>query len=162
MKVLKRFAVGVYIVVVVFAAGKAIEAGASSNRLIPFALPGALLLIGLMRVLRGRAELAGWAVFTAWLGLTYLATGEKIAPIEFVAFAVYLICALIGSVRVPYLLVAAWLLHPVWDFVPRTLPRDLKDLPYACIPFDIAIGLYLLWAIRAGWWQRSDSPSPGR
>jgi hypothetical protein len=106
-----------------------------------------------VRVLGKKAELAGWAVFTIWLGSTYLLSADSIAPVEVIAFLAYLSLGLLGAFRSPYFLIVAWLLHPVWDFFPRALPDVLQDLPTACILFDVPIGLYLVWYARKGRWN---------
>jgi hypothetical protein len=106
-----------------------------------------------VRVLGKKAELAGWAVFTIWLGSTYLLSADSIAAVEVIAFLAYLSLGLLGAFRSPYFLIVAWLLHPVWDFFPRALPDVLQDLPTACILFDVPIGLYLVWYARKGRWN---------
>jgi hypothetical protein len=145
MEILKRIATAVYILALIFLAGLGIDRAATDKTLIPFALPAAIVLILAVRVFGPKAELAGWAVFTVWLGSTYLASSDTIAPVEVVAFVVYLSFGLLGAFVSPYFLALAWLLHPVWDFFPRVLPDLLKDLPTACILFDIPIGSYILW-----------------
>ncbi len=62
-----------------------------------------------------------------------------------------------GVFKSSYFLALVWLLHSVWDFVPRDLPILLKDLPNACILFDLPIGLYLLWGSRQKHWQPFDT-----
>ncbi len=158
---LKRFITTVYIFFLLIAAGALIGTAAREELLIPVALPFAVGLILAARVLGPRSELAAWAAFTVWLGSTYLQTGS---PLETGAFIVYLGIALWGAFKAPYVLAFAWLFHPVWDFVPRDLPDLLKDLPVACIMFDIPIGLYLLWGTRNGRWSpygKSAKEGPG-
>ena len=150
MTVLKRIAVTVYILVLLYLAGFGIGSAAREDMLIQIALPFAIVLILGVRVLGERFELAGWAVFTVWLGSTYLQTGQTI---ETIIFVVYIGIALLGAFKSPYFLAFAWLFHPVWDFVPRELPDLLKDLPMACIMFDIPIGLYILWFTRKDRWM---------
>ncbi len=150
MTVLKRIAVTVYILVLLYLAGFGIGSAAREDMLIQIAFPFAVILILGVRVLGERFELAGWAVFTVWLGSTYLQTGQTI---ETIIFVVYIGIALLGAFKSPYFLAFAWLFHPVWDFVPRELPDLLKDLPTACIMFDIPIGLYILWFTRKDRWM---------
>ncbi len=149
MTILKPIAITLYILLLVFAAGFGIDSASEHKVLIPFALPFALVLILAMRILGAKYELAGLSVFTAWLGLTYLQTGQRI---EVIAFTFYVGFALLGAFKSPYFLAFAWVFHPVWDFVPRELPDLLKDLPTACILFDIPIGLYIFWFARRGRW----------
>ena len=145
MDILKRIATAVYILALIYLAGLGIDRAATDKTLIPFAFPAALVLLFAVRVFGPKAELAGWSVFTVWLGMTYLASSETIAPVEVVAFIAYLGFGLLGAFRSSYFLAFAWLFHPLWDFFPRVLPDSLKDLPTACILFDIPIGLYILW-----------------
>ena len=116
MTVLKRIAVTVYILVLLYLAGFGIGSAAREDMLIQIALPFAIVLILGVRVLGERFELAGWAVFTVWLGSTYLQTGQII---ETIIFVVYIGIALLGAFKSPYFLAFAWLFHPVWDFIPR-------------------------------------------
>ena len=142
MIVLKRIAITIYILVLLYLAGFGIGSAAREDMLIQIALPFAVVLILGVRVLGKRSELAGWAVFTVWLGSTYLQTGQTL---ETIIFVVYICVALLGAFKSPYFLAFAWLFHPAWDFIPRELPDLLKDLPTACIMFDIPIGLYIFW-----------------
>lgn len=95
-----------------------------------------------LRWLKPKEELAGWAAFTVWLGLTYLSTG---VPIEFLAFAVLVALAVLGYFYSSWLLAAAWFLHIAWDFLPRELPAAYEALPLASMIFDGLIGAYLSW-----------------
>lgn len=136
-----------YILLLLFLAGWGIGSAARSQMLIPVALPFAAVLILAARAWGPRTELATWSMFTVWLGSTYLTTGTTS---ETIAFVVYLGVAAWGAFRSPSVLAAAWLLHPLWDFLPRNLPALLQDLPTACILFDVPIGLYLLQQARTG------------
>ena len=100
--------------------------------------------------LKPAEELAGWAVFTVWLGSTYLSSGT---PIEYAAFAVIVGLAVIGYFLSPWFLVVAWIGHIFWDFVPRELPALVSDLPMACLIFDAIIGGFIAYRIRAGRWD---------
>jgi hypothetical protein len=150
MVIIKRIAITFYILFLLYLAGFGIGSAAREEMLIQIALPFAVILIIAVRLLGEKSELAGWAVFTVWLGSTYLQTGQTI---ETIIFVVYIGIALLGAFKSPYFLAAAWLFHPVWDFVPRELPDLLKDLPTACIMFDIPIGLYILWFTRNNRWM---------
>lgn len=150
MIIVKRFAIAFYILLLLYLAGFGIGSAAREEMLIPVALPFAVILVLAVRFLGEKAELAGWAVFTVWLGSTYLQTGKTI---ETIIFFVYIGIALLGAFQSPYFLAFAWLFHPVWDFIPRELPDLLKDLPTACIMFDIPIGLYILWFTRKNRWN---------
>lgn len=139
----------VYIVFLHIIAGFAITAAANDKLLITAAVPFAIALILALRFLGLKPELIAWAAFTGWLGSTYLTTGN---PIEYGLFLVYIVLAGLGVFKSPYFIAIAWLIHPIWDFVPRELPELLHDLPVACILFDIPIGLYLLWGARTRRW----------
>lgn len=152
MVILKRIGIAAYILILIYLAGLGIESAANAKLLIPFALPAAIVLTLFHRAFGARAELTGWAVFTVWLGSTYLLSSESIAPVEVVMFVAYVSFGLLGVFKSPYFLAFAWLLHPVWDFVPRALPDLLKDLPVACILFDLPIGVYLLWFASKNRW----------
>jgi len=135
-----RVASTVYALVVLLLTSAGVGAAARRGILIPVAVPFAGALIVTLRLLRPSAERGAWALFTVWLGSTYLSTG---AGIETAAALAYVALALGGVFVSPWLLVAAWALHPAWDLLPRTLPDLLHDLPMACLLFDGAIALYL-------------------
>ena len=120
-----------------------IGVGAAGRRgiLIPVAVPFALVLIVALRRLRPSAERWAWALFTLWLGSTYLQSG---GAVERVILAGYGALALAGVLLNPWFLVAAWVAHPLWDLVPHSLPPVLKDLPTACLGFDWVIAAYLV------------------
>lgn len=144
---LKNTFTTVYVVFLIIIAGFIIGSAAQYNLLIQVALPFAITLVLGLRFLSPKAELIAWAAFTVWLGSTYLQTGSFI---EVVAFFFYAVFAAMGIFISPYYLAIGWLLHPIWDFVPRQLPNMLLDLPTACILFDIPIGLYVL----VGAWKK--------
>jgi hypothetical protein len=173
MNILKRIATAVYILALIVLAGLGIERAADTKMLIPFAFPAALVLLIALRVFGPKAELAGWSVFTvwvgstywsaitSWLGTSYVGSIDTINKLEIIAFVAYLGFGLLGAFRSPYFLAFAWLFHPVWDFFPRDLPDPLKDLPTACIFFDLPIGLYILWfAYKNRWTVFSLKPAP--
>lgn len=139
-----------YIVLLHILAGFAIGMAAQSMILIPSAIPFAVVLILLLRFLDEKAELLSWAGFTIWLGSTYLTIGTTS---EYILFFVYIGLAALGIFKSPYFLAIAWLLHPLWDFMPRELPQILVDLPIACILFDVPIGLYILWGAKKKRWK---------
>lgn len=149
MSVGKKIAFVLYIVLLLYLAGLGIDSAAKEEMLIQTALPFAAILIPAVKVLGRKSELPGWAVFTIWLGSAYLPIGK---PVDYVAFLVYLNMAFVGVYKSPYILALAWLFHPVLDFIPRELPAMFKDLPVACIVFDIPIGLYILWNARNASW----------
>lgn len=143
-----RVGAGAYAFALLIATSIGVGAAARGHLLIPVALPFAGVLIGALRLVRPTAERHAWALFTVWLGTTYLQTG---AGTETVLSVAYLALALAGSFVSPWFLVAAWAFHPVWDLLPRTLPDLLQDLPMACLLFDGAVAVYLGWAARTGW-----------
>lgn len=144
-----RFGAGLYAFALLVATSIGVGVAARSH-LIPVALPFAGVLIAALRLIRPGAERHAWALFTVWLGTTYLQTG---AGTETVLAVAYLALALAGSFVSPWFLVGAWAFHPVWDLLPRTLPELLQDLPMACLLFDGAIAVYLAWAARTGWFS---------
>ncbi len=151
-----RLLTGGYIVLVLYAASAAVGAASRAGMLIPVALPLAAALILAVRWLKPPAELAAWAVFTSLLlGGTYLSTGS---PLETGALVIYFGLTALGLFRSPYFLTLAWLIHPLWDFLPRDLPAQLVDLPMACLLYDIPIGLYLLWGARQRRWLPFQLP----
>lgn len=138
-------------ILVSFAVGMAAQA----QVLIPAGFPFSLVLILILHLMGRKAGLIGFAVFTIWLGSTYLQTGS---PLESVMLLIYIALAAAGLFISPYALALAWLFHPLWDFLPRALPPLMTDLPMACILFDIPIGLYLIWATRSGRLKRFGAP----
>ena len=148
--------VTVWVLTLVVLATALIEVAAPADLLILIAVPLVLLpIVGLM-FLRPREELAGWTVFTIWLGSTYLQLGAG----ELVGFGVVAVCALVGFLREPRILPAVWIAHIAWDFVPRGLPAELADLPTACILFDGLIGVYLIWRCTSGRWTGPAHDAP--
>ncbi len=100
--------------------------------------------------LKPREQLAGWSLFTIWLGSTYLGSG---GPSEYVAFSIVSVLAVFGFLRSGWFLAAAWFLHIFWDFVPRDLPPMLEELPLACMIFDGLIGIFLAWRTISNPWH---------
>lgn len=148
---MKNIALTIYIVFLIIAAGFGVGAATQAGILISAAVPFALALILIMYFMGVKPELISWAAFTVGLlAGTYLSTGS---PIEYLMFFFYIVLSALGIFKSPYFLALAWLLHPVWDFVPRTLPAQLHDLPLACALFDTPIGLYLLWGSWKKRWQ---------
>ena len=144
----QRIARGVAVVGLVLAASFGVGAATTAGLLVQAAFPFALVLIAVLHVLGGRAEIVAWAALTVvLLAGTYLRTGH---PIEYAVGVAYLALAALGGFRSPAFLALAWLIHPLWDAVPRDLPAPLQDLPLACALFDTPIGLYLLWGV----WKR--------
>ncbi len=146
---MRAFLVGLWIAALIVASTLLIGVAGRQGWLIWGALPLTLLpILGLGR-LRPREELAGWTVFTIWLGSTYLQLGS----VEIVGGLVVLVLALLGFFRSPWFLVVAWYAHIPWDFVPRQLPEAMVDLPVACLIFDGLVGTWLVWRTRAGRWS---------
>ncbi len=146
---MKLTAVTVYIVFLVFVTGLGVSYATDNGILIKAAVPMALVLIIALRVLGPNKEQIGWAVFTGWLGMTYLQTG---GPIEVLAFFACVTLGALGIFRSSYFLVVAWFGHIAWDYIPRELPEKLQDLPMGCTLFDGLIGLYLLWGTATKRW----------
>lgn len=83
---LKRIGIAIYIVVALMAASMFIGRASAAGGLVVLALPFAVVLILALRVLGPQAELAGWVVFTVWLGSTYLTTGVTRESVLFFVF----------------------------------------------------------------------------
>ncbi|MFC3979863.1 DUF6010 family protein [Streptosporangium jomthongense] len=146
-----------YVVVVMVAMSYAIGAVARAGLLVVAAAPlGVVLVLALCR-LPGRTELAAWSAVTVGiLAPTYLAGGG----VEYAASGVVVALALLGVFRSPWFLVAAWVLHPVWDVVvPRHLEPPLTDLPTACVLYDLLVAGYLAYRARRGGFAK-DARSP--
>lgn len=150
VRIAARTGEAIYAIVVLLLTSVGVGAAARRGILIPVAVPFAAVLVVALRLLRPPAERAAWALFTVWLGTTYLQTG---ATSETVMALLYLAAALAGVFVSPWLLVAAWAAHPLWDLLPRTLPALLSDLPTACLFFDLAIAAYLAWVTARGQWS---------
>ena len=151
------FSVAVYLVFLVVLTSQVVFYAAEVGLLVPSALAMAAVPILGLTFLRPGEELAGWALFTLWLGSTYAAGGD---PFELAGFAVVAVLAAIGAFRSPWFLAGAWLAHIPWDFVPRELPEMFLELPAACMLFDGLIGGYLVWRNRSGRWRPSPAPPP--
>lgn len=114
--------------------------------LIPAAFPLGVLLVLLFYWLPARVQLIGWAVATVWLlSSVYLGTSD----IEYFALIVVVVAAIAGVFWSPWFLAGIWMIHPLWDLVPRDLPEHQHDLPLACLIYDLVIGIYLIIRIRA-------------
>jgi hypothetical protein len=146
--ILRPVANALAVVFIVIAAGYGVGAATQAGILIPAAIPFSLVLIAITSRFGPTTELLAWAAITAGLlAGTYLGTGS---PIEYVVFLVYLALSALGVLASPLFLAAAWLIHPLWDLLPRTLTGPSADLPVACMLFDTPIGIYLAWAWRRG------------
>lgn len=113
--------------------------------LLPAALPFGVLLVILFYWLPARVQLIGWAVATVWLlSGVYLGTSD----IEYVALVVVVVAAIAGVFWSPWFIAGIWMIHPLWDLLPRELPDHQHDLPLACLIYDLVIGVYLIIRIR--------------
>jgi hypothetical protein len=113
--------------------------------LIPAALPLGVLLVLLFYWLPPRVQLIGWAVATAWLlSSVYLGTSD----LEYFMLMVVVIAAIAGVFWSPWFIAGIWMIHPLWDLIPRDLPDHQHDLPIACLIYDLVIGIYLIFRIR--------------
>ncbi len=134
-------AITLYIVLLVAATSLVVGFAAQNQTLLAAALPLPLIPILGLHNMRPSERLAGWAVFTVWLGSTYATSGQAS---ELLVFGIITVCAVAGYFHSPWWLVAPWFLHVGWDFVPRELPPLYQQLPLACMIFDGLIGIYLL------------------
>ncbi len=144
-KILLTVLVTVWIVILVMLTSRFVGLAASNHWLLWAAPILPLFPILGLYWLKPKAELAGWAIFTIWLGSTYAMGGDQT---ELIVFGVIIALA-IGGLFKPWLMVVAWFGHIIWDFFPRELPELLLDLPMACMIFDGLIGAYLIWRIRS-------------
>jgi hypothetical protein len=120
--------------------------------LIPAAFPMGVLLVLLFYWLPARVQLIGWAVATVWLlSGVYLGTSD----LEYVALIVVVVAAIAGVFWSPWFLAGIWMIHPLWDLVPRDLPEHQHDLPLACLIYDLVIGVYLIFRIRAKFFDKA-------
>lgn len=146
----------VFLLVLLVATSAGVGLAARNGVLVIVAVPFAAVLVIVLRTLGATVERAGWALFTVWLGTTYLQTG---AGMETALALVYVALGLVGAFASPWAFVLAWAGHPFWDLLPRTLPPLLVDLPTACLFFDGFIAIYLAWAI---WNERWPIRAPRR
>ena len=144
---LRLIGVLLYVLALVVGASALVGFSAKHGFLIYAAFPLALIPILGLHYLRSNERLAGWSVFTVWLGSTYAMGGD---PAEVMVYGAIVAFAVAGYYRSPWLLVAPWFFHIAWDFMPRELPSQLTDLPTACLIFDGIIGSYLAWMTHKG------------
>ncbi len=140
---------GLWIVALVVVTSLGVRFAAEQHLLIEAAAFVAIAPVAGLFFLPARSELAGWAVFTVWLGSTYAGLGG----VELAVFGVIVALAIAGFFFSPWALVLAWFGHIAWDFVPRELPPLMTDLPHACIIFDGLIGGFIAWRIVSGRWK---------
>ena len=126
--------------------------GTQLGILIPAAFPLGVLLVLLFYWLPARVQLIGWAVATVWLlSSVYLGTSD----IEYVALVVVVVASIAGVFWSPWFIAGIWMIHPLWDLVPRELPEHQHDLPLACLIYDLVIGVYLIFRIRAKFFDKA-------
>ena len=126
--------------------------GTQLGILIPAAFPLGVLLVLLFYWLPARVQLIGWAVATVWLlSSVYLGASD----LEYVALIVVVVAAIAGVFWSPWFLAGIWMIHPLWDLVPRDLPEHQHDLPLACLIYDLVIGVYLIFRIRAKFFDKA-------
>ena len=126
--------------------------GTQLGILIPAAFPLGVLLVLLFYWLPARVQLIGWAVATVWLlSGVYLGTSD----IEYVALVVVVVASIAGVFWSPWFMAGIWMIHPLWDLVPRDLPEHQHDLPLACLIYDLVIGVYLIFRIRAKFFDKA-------
>lgn len=147
-----------YVAVVGIGASYGIGAIAGHGLLIPLAAPFGLLCIAALIWLPPTAQLIAWAALTAWLlAPTYLGQGDQ----EIAALVVIVLLSLLGVFVSPWFLVAAWVLHPLWDvLVHRDLHGHMEDLPCACCIYDLIIGAYLAFGAWRGHFRAVGTPQP--
>lgn len=138
--------VAIYIGVVTIGFSYLIGLATDLDVLIPAAFPLGVLLVVLFFWLSPRVQLIAWAVATAWLlSSVYLGTSD----IEYFMLILVVIAAIAGVFWSPWFIAGIWMIHPLWDLIPRELPHHQHDLPWACLIYDLVIGIYLIYRIRA-------------
>ena len=124
--------------------------GTQADLLLVMALPLGLFIVALLAWLKPRVQLIAWSAVTAWLlSSVYLGTSE----IEYLMLILVLFAAIAGALWSPWFLVGIWLVHPLWDLIPRDLPEHQHDLPWACFIYDTVVGLYILWRVKTGFFK---------
>lgn len=124
--------------------------------LIPAALPLGVLLVGLFFWLSPRVQLIAWAAASAWLlSSVYLGT----SGIEYFMLALVVVAAIAGVFWSPWFIAGIWMIHPLWDLIPRELPDHQHDLPLACLIYDLVVGIYLIFRIRAKFFESATVES---
>lgn len=114
------------------------------------ALPLGVFLVLLLAWLPSRSQLVAWGAITIWLLSTvYLGASD----IEYIMLFAVVAASVAGVFWSPYFLVAIWIIHPVWDLIPRDLPDHLHDLPLACLIYDLVVALYLFWRTKRGFFE---------
>lgn len=124
--------------------------GTQADLLLVMAVPLGLLLVALLAWLQPRAQLVAWSAVTTWLlSGVYLGTSD----LEYVMFFLVIFASIAGAIWSPWFLVGIWLVHPIWDLIPRDLPEHQHDLPWACFIYDTVVGLYILWRVKTGFFK---------
>ena len=122
----------------------------SADALLVGAIPLGILLVLAYGWMNPKAQLISWSVATGWLlSSVYLGTSN----LEYGALLVVILAAIAGVVWSPWFLAGIWLVHPIWDLIPRDLPDHQHDLPLACLMYDLVVALYLAWRIRSGFFK---------
>ncbi len=122
----------------------------SADALLIAAVPLGILLVISLAWLNPKAQLIAWSVATGWLlSSVYLGTSD----LEYGALLIVILAAIAGVVWSPWFLAGIWLLHPIWDLIPRDLPEHQHDLPLACLMYDLVVAIYLAWRIRSGFFK---------
>lgn len=124
--------------------------GTQADLLLVMAVPLGLFIVALLAWLSPRAQLVAWSTVTAWLlSAVYLGTSD----LEYLMFFLVIFAAIAGALWSPWFLVGIWLVHPLWDLIPRDLPEHQHDLPWACFIYDTVVGLYILWRVKTGFFK---------
>ena len=124
----------------------------SADALLVGAIPLGILLVLAYGWMNPKAQLISWSVATGWLlSSVYLGTSN----LEYGALLIVILAAIAGVVWSPWFLAGIWLVHPIWDLIPRDLPDQQHDLPLACLIYDLVIGVYLIFRIRAKFFDKA-------
>jgi len=146
MVVLQTLYVGVVAVGISYLIGF----GTQADLLLAMAVPLGLFIVALLAWLKPRVQLLAWSAVTAWLlSSVYLGVSD----IEYLMLALVMFAAIAGALWSPWFLVGIWLVHPLWDLIPRDLPEHQHDLPWACFIYDTIVGLYILWRVKTGFFK---------
>ncbi|MBX3015085.1 MAG: hypothetical protein KF832_26430 [Caldilineaceae bacterium] len=153
MTVLRRVFKAICIVGTLLFISAGVSAAGRADLLTVVALPMALLLMMVWRLLGPRAELVAWTLLVLWLGLTYVNPADAATlPRELAVAASYALLAALGLFVSPWFLAVGLVAHIGWDFVPRELPTHLHDLPTACLIYDGVLAIYGGWQTYTGRW----------
>lgn len=146
-----------YVSIVVVGFSYLIGMATEADILLLAAIPLGVLLVALLFWLPPRIQLVAWAAATAWL-LSSVYLGQS--DLEYIALVAIFVASLAGVFWSPWVIAATWLIHPLWDLIPRDLPEHQHDLPLACLMYDLVVAIYLVYRIRSGYFKSAVAEEP--